>query len=177
MSNPQGLAPVLLVIGVLHRPDVEWDPLAGRLADEFGPVRETSRQLPFDFTDYYQREMGPHLVRRLVAMEQLVDAGTLATVKRRAMELEHELADDDGNRRVNLDPGYLCEFNFVLATGKGFGHRPYLRDGIYADVTLFWRDGSWVELPWTYPDYRTAPLQQLLAAWRTDYRRRLSEEK
>jgi hypothetical protein len=54
---------------------------------------------------------------------------------------------------MNIDPGYLSQAHLILATGKGYAHRPYLRDGIYADLTLIFRQGSFEALPWTYPDY------------------------
>jgi hypothetical protein len=59
----------------------------------------------------------------------------------------------DRKRRVNIDPGYISLAHLILATGKGYTHRPYLRDGIYADLTLIYIGKSFRSLPWTYPDY------------------------
>ena len=33
-------------------------------------------------------------------------------------------------------------------------HRLYLREGIYAEVTLAFRDQHWQPMTWTYPDYQ-----------------------
>jgi hypothetical protein len=63
--------------------------------------------------------------------------------------LEERLAAG-GKRRVNIDPGYLARAHLILATGKGYTHRPYLRDGIYADLTLVFQQGGFQPLPWTY---------------------------
>ncbi len=59
----------------------------------------------------------------------------------------------DGKRQVNLDPGILSEERLILATGKNYTHRIYLRNGIYGDLTLIYGKGSYRTLPWTYPDY------------------------
>ena len=37
----------------------------------------------------------------------------------------------------------------VLATGKNFTHRVYLSRGIWADLTLIFQKGDWLDLPWT----------------------------
>ena len=57
-------------------------------------------------------------------------------------------------RPLNLDPGYITPAKLVLASTKDHAHRIYLRDGIYAEVTLAYRGGRWQPLEWTYPDYR-----------------------
>jgi len=61
-----------------------------------------------------------------------------------------------GRRTVNLDPGYLSAENLVLATTKGYSHRPYLRDGIYAELVYIYRGGTFAPVEWTYRDYRDA---------------------
>ena len=58
-------------------------------------------------------------------------------------------------RTVNIDPGYVHPAKVVLATIKDFSHRIYLRDGIYAEVTLMYQKNTFVPLPYTYPDFRT----------------------
>ena len=39
-------------------------------------------------------------------------------------------------RAVNVDPGYVDGARLVLASTKDHAHRIWLRDGIYAEVTL-----------------------------------------
>ena len=59
-----------------------------------------------------------------------------------------------GPRHLNLDRGYLTPAKLVLASTKDHAHRIYLRDGIFAEVTLVYRQRKWQPLEWTYPDYR-----------------------
>jgi len=49
----------------------------------------------------------------------------------------------------------------VLATTKPCGHRPYLGQGIYADLTLTYQNKSYQPLPWTYPDYAAQEIIQM----------------
>jgi hypothetical protein len=176
MSLPQAPELVLLVVGVLHRPAFELPPVAERLAGEFGPVAEVSEALPFDFTDYYAREFGPGLLRRMIMFDELVDPGRLAAIKLTTNAVENAFRDERGQRQVNLDPGVLSAWNFVLATGKGYAHRPYLGSRIYADLTLVWKNGAFENLPWTYPDYAGEFVQRILARYRTRYLKKLHAE-
>ncbi|HLF85879.1 MAG TPA: DUF4416 family protein, partial [Nitrospiria bacterium] len=58
-------------------------------------------------------------------------------------------------RMINIDPGYLNMAKVVLATTKDFSHRIYLKDGIYAEVTLIYVGDSYYPLPYTFPDFRS----------------------
>jgi hypothetical protein len=63
---------------------------------------------------------------------------------------------------VNIDPGLLSEERFILATGKNFTHRIYLKDGIYADLTLIYQQEGFKSLPWTFPDHQDPKLLHYL---------------
>jgi hypothetical protein len=174
MSVPHPPEPTLLTIGVIATPDVSPEVWLAELRAAFGPEETLAGPLPFDQTTYYREEMGEALQRWFVAMAAPFDAGRLAETKRRTNEIEARLAVD-GQRRVNLDPGCLSLSNLVLATGKGYAHRVYLGGGLYAEVTLLWQNGGWCDLPWTYPDYRSAPVKAILAEFRETYRQRLRQ--
>jgi hypothetical protein len=128
-----------------------------RLGQEFGPLDYESELLPFDHTTYYAAEFGENLKRRFVAFEELVHPGRLAEIKLLTNALEMEWAVG-GKRRVNIDPGYVSHSKLVLATTKNHAHRIYLGQGIYAEVTLHFRDGTFRAWPWTYPDYASPSL-------------------
>ncbi len=107
----------------------------------------------FAYTTYYDNEMGSGIRRQTASFLNLVAQGSLPDIKLRTNEIETNLLRD-GKRQVNIDPGLLSAERFVLATGKNFTHRVYLRDGIFADLTLVYQKGAYRPLPWTYPDYR-----------------------
>lgn len=122
-----------------------------------------SELLQFDFTDYYQNEMGTGLVRSWVGFEKPVMPDRLAQIKLTTNEMEQRFLDEHGNRRLNLDPGILSLHNLVLASTKDYAHRICLADGIYAELTLIYRSGGYRALEWTYPDYQTETCGRFLA--------------
>jgi hypothetical protein len=139
-----------------------------RLVIEFGPIDYESVLLPFDHTDYYTPEFGPGLVRRVWAFADLIEQGELAAIKRRTNDIEMEWAVE-GWRRVNLDSGFVSYSKMVLATTKNHAHRIYVGEGIYAEVTLHFRDGSFRAWPWTYPDYASPPYLEIFNRIRALY--------
>jgi hypothetical protein len=76
---------------------------------------------------------------------------------------------------LNLDPGLLSLGKFMLATTKDQAHRIYLRDGIFAEVTLHYHAGAFEAWPWTYADYQLPFVREFLGCARDYYRRRLPE--
>lgn len=78
-------------------------------------------------------------------------------------------------RPINIDPGYINESRLVLASTKDFSHRIYLRDGIYAEVTLNYRRGRYESFPWTFPDYKSSDYQNFFLKVRGLYVRKLKE--
>ena len=168
MSEPRPAEPVKLVMSLFARQD-EWIGEALRqLSSTCGRPDFISAPLAFTETDYYRKEFGGALVRRFASFEGLVRPETLPEIKIRTNAVEWLLAEG-GTRRVNIDPGYLARAHLILATGKGYAHRPYLRDGIYADLTLIYRSGGFQPLPWTYPDYAGPKLTGILSRIREKY--------
>lgn len=168
MSRPTLPEAVKLVASVLSADrDIMAEALEA-LADRFGPFDFISRHLPFEYTDYYREEMGECLFRRFVSFEEPVRPDELPAIKHATNDMETRFGDK-GRRRVNIDPGYLSRYQLVLATGKPYAHRPYLRDGIYADVTLVFRNRSFQALEWTYPDYAGEASRRLFTVLRERY--------
>ncbi len=95
----------------------------------------------FPYTTYYNKEMGQEIRRQTASFLDLVAPQSLPDIKLRTNEIETGLLRD-GKRQVNIDPGLLGAERFILATGKNFTHRIYLRDGIYADLTLIYQKGG-----------------------------------
>jgi len=168
MSRPQPPSPAKLVIGLFMKAKALLAPAAEALAGTFGPVDLVSPWMPFDYTSYYEPEMGAPLFRRILAFQNLIAQDDLPAVKQRTNRLENDHADD-GQRRINIDPGYLLMERFVLATGKNFSHRIYIGENIYADLTLTYTKGAFQALPWTYPDYASAEIRQFLLQVRHKY--------
>ena len=168
MSIPQPPKPAKLIVGFFLKDRSLAADIARDLTVRLGPVETISPWLNFDFTSYYEKEMGASLSRRLLVLRPLVEQTRLAAIKQITNDLEKKYLWHD-QRLVNIDPGYLLPERFVLATGKNFTHRIYIGDGIYADLTLIYQKGAFRTLPWTYPDYADSRLIDFLTLVRNKY--------
>jgi len=176
MSNPSPTKPVKLIVSLISKDKSLFTCMAEEISKAYGIIDFMSTCIPFTSTDYYQAEMGCDLERRFITFEKLVNPGVLPEVKRWTDELESKQKDEKGNRRVNCDPGYISMEHLVLATNKRFTHRPYLRDGVYADLTLIYKKKSFQSLEWTYPDYGSAEIIGIMNRLRERYRMQLGTD-
>ena len=134
MSTPKAPVPAKLVMSVFMKDKTVLESVFPRLEAVGGPVDMISPWLDFDFTDYYYREMGEPLFRRLIAFKPLMEQEALASIKLATNRIESDCLEQN-NRTINIDPGYLLASRFILATGKEYSHRIYIGQKIYADLT------------------------------------------
>ena len=118
--------------------------------------------------------MGDGLKKQFFSFEKPVMPDQLADIKNSTNEIESGYSVN-GKRTVNLDPGYLEESKMILASTKNFSHRIYLKDGIWAELTLSYANGKFVTHPWTYPDYQTELAYDFLSKVREKYISQLRE--
>jgi len=168
MSVPQTPSPAKLVIGTFTAEPQIIESLVAEFSSRFGPIDLISPWMRFNFTTYYESEMGSQLLRRMFAFQRLIAQDELSAIKLATNQIEHHYSQK-GRRRANIDPGYVLHERFVLASGKNFSHRVYIGSGIYADLTLIYRKGSFQKLPWTYPDYHDDVMLMFLKQARDKY--------
>jgi hypothetical protein len=179
MAQPRPHVPVLLLVAAFSRHAEALAHARTRLEQLFGPVGLASSPFVFDQTTYYQASMGADLRKQFFVFRDLVAPERLPDIKRQTNTLEDELAAQKRYpeaRPLNLDPGLLELGKFLLATTKDQGHRIYLRDGIFAEVTLRYTAGAFEPWPWTYADYRQPCVHEFLLQARDYYRQRMREE-
>jgi hypothetical protein len=175
LSIPQIPEPARVVVSVLTADENVLDLAKPRLVKFLGLLQEEMGPVSFNFTSYYDAEMGQGIRRWFWVFRDLVDRSILADVKRLTNDVEQTYTVD-GKRRFNLDPGLLTLGNFVLATGKNNAHRIYLKDGIFADLTLIFRAGTYRPLEWTYPDYACDETIEILNRFREHYKCQLVKQ-
>lgn len=146
-----------------------------RLIAAYGPIDHRSEVIPFDFTDYYESEMGDIIDRVFFSFERLIEANQLPEIKRQTNQLETEMAPafPSVKRPVNVDPGYLEQAKVVLASTKNFYHRMYLGGGVFGEVTMHFKNNIYQFFPWTYPDYQSKDYQEFFLRIRHIYRSQL----
>lgn len=170
MGKIRKCRPVKLICGFIYSKETSLAKAKRLLELRLGKIDFQSREFPFDYTGYYENELGSNLKRRFLAFKKLINPETLPAIKaftnrvedkltqinceRRTQNAEHR-TQNEKNRSINIDPGYLDMAKLVLATTKDFCHRIYLGSGIFGEVTLVYRKDSFQPWEWTYPDYRT----------------------
>jgi hypothetical protein len=122
------------------------------LENKFGKIDFISDIMPFNFSSYYNPEMGQNLKRLWISFEKLVFSAELASIKVFTNSIEDSFALNS-KRQINIDPGYITPANVILATTKNYSHRIYLDKGIYGEVTTIYKKNEYIKLPWSYPDY------------------------
>jgi hypothetical protein len=169
VGRPAPHSPVLLLLAAFSRYEAALAWAARRAADDWGPPALQSPAFDFTETDYYQATMGPGLRKRFFAFNRPLDPAELANLKLLTNQWEQDYAAAAGHaepRPLNLDPGYLTLGKLVLASTKDFAHRIYLRDGIYAEVTLHYKHHRWQHHEYTFADYRRDDYQRFFSQCR-----------
>jgi hypothetical protein len=135
-----------------------------------GAVDYVSPARPFDFTTYYEAEMGAGLSRVFFSFERIADPADLVEIKLQTNAIEEELSGGS-KRSINIDPGYLDYCKVVLASAKQGPQKLYMGRGIYADMTLLFEKGAFRPLPWCFPDFRSGRYDDILMTIRTLFKK------
>jgi len=150
------------------------------LEKAYGPIDVESDVMDFDHTHYYDEQMGTPLLRKFIAFDKPATPKVLPEMKLLTNSLECDFASKAGPtpaRPINLDPGYIELSKLVLASMKNFSHRIYLDRGVFGEITLFYRQGNWEALPWTFPDYASGQYHPFLTNARNRLREHIDKEK
>jgi len=159
MGQPTQHPPALLLLAAFSRHDEALHWARRRAEAAWGPPALESPLFDFQQTDYYTPSMGAGLRKLFLVFPSGYDPARAVDDKRLTNAWEEEYARESSHeepRPLNLDPGYLTRGKLVLTSTKDFAHRIYLRDGIFAEVTLFYRRGGWRHHEFTFADYRRA---------------------
>ena len=168
MSHLKKSKPVKLIMSIIFKEKEILNAVMRELSSIFGQMDFVSEILPFDFTDYYCKEMGKPLKRQFISFLKLIPPEILPKIKLETNQVELKYTRD-GKRQANIDPGYISAERLVLATGKNFTHRIYLNDGVYADLTLIYQNKNFRPLSWTYPDYVSPKIREIFKQIRKKY--------
>jgi len=165
MATTEPFQPVLPFVGVLYVDESFRDGALTLAEDLFGPLDLRSTAIRFEYTRYYEAEMGDGIMRMWAGSREMADPANLADWKIGTDRIERELSSG-GQRTVNLDPGFVGLSKVALASLKDHPQRIPVKDGVYAEIELIFKDGVWCALPWTYCDYADRPAEAFLTELR-----------
>mgnify|MGYP002626330535 CR=1 FL=1 len=162
------------ITGILYPNDelLRWS--IDELAKIWGQPEIYSEPVAFDRTNYYD-EISPNLTRIFLCFPGLVNASELADWKHQAIEIEARSREPI--RAVNIDPGYVDGARLILASTKDHAHRIYLRDGIYAEVTMRYRFKKWQSFDYTFPDFASGVYDKFLLQVRRMWLQEIKSER
>jgi len=166
MGIPKSPERALLFIGALFSKEDFYFKALRIIKESFGEIIMEGPMLSWEFSDHYKDELGGPVYRRFVFFRDLIEQDKLTSIKLTTNWIENRLSFD-GKRNINLDPGYLTPAKIVLASTKDYSHRIYLKDGIYAEVTLIFRRGKLVPHINTYRDFKDERYLNLFMTART----------
>jgi len=167
--------PVKFICGFIYSSEETYKETIDLLEGDYGPIDFSSEAIDFTFTKYYCSEMGKSLQRKFISFKNLQDPANFVAIKLAAVDFEKKFSSRE-KRKINIDPGYINEAKLVLLTTKDYAHRVYLNDGIFAETTLVYRDGNFVDLPYTFPDYRTDKYKEIFLKIRSIYQKQIRDE-
>ena len=175
ISKPE---PAMLIAAITSRYESAIDWSIEKATGQWGDVALKSPLFEFNETSFYEKTMGAGLQKQLVAFERLIDPEQVAAAKVASNQWEHEFnqqSEAPEDRPVNIDPGYITQAKLVLATTKNRDHRIYLQQGIFAEITLYFKAGKWEKSRWTYADYQRDDFQEFFTQCRDLLRARRSQ--
>lgn len=173
MGKIKKCASVKLIIGFIFNNQDYFISAKSILKKKFGRIDFESQILPFTHTDYYKKEFGEALKRSFISFKQLIKPEDLPKIKIITNKIEQRLSREN-KRQVNIDPGYLNLSKLILSTTKDYSHRMYLSNGIFGEVTLYFRNGTYTPWDWTYPDYKTDAYIQIFNQIRKIYTQQIN---
>ncbi|MCX5666334.1 MAG: DUF4416 family protein [Candidatus Omnitrophica bacterium] len=161
---------VKLIAGLISNDEALLDKMGALLEKRLrNKVDFNSPVIDFNYTDYYDKEMGGRLKRKFLSFKKLVRLEGIAKVKLLTNELEKRFLVD-GKRAINIDPGYIDMAKLVLLSTKDYSHRIHIGNGIFAEVTLHYKDKRFNFWPWTYPDYKSEEYTSVFGKIRDIYK-------
>lgn len=131
------------------------------LIKKFREIKKESFEYDFDeFTNYYEKEMGKGLRKKIIIFKKNINEKDLVEIKKFITEIEKKYSKDS-KRRVNIDPGFVSD-RVVLASFKKKDFKKSLGKGVYAHEVLRLEDGKIKEFWHTFGDYRKENVKRFL---------------
>lgn len=175
MGKPRPPEKVKLIVGLISNDIRAFDKIKSMLEKKLhNTVDFESPLLDFTHTDYYNEEMGFNLKRKFLSFKRKAPLENIEKVKLVTNAIENKMSIN-GKRTINIDPGYLDLSKLILFSTKDYSHRIYISRGIFAEVTLYYKDKKFNPWPWTYPDYKTKDYISVFDSIREIYKKQISD--
>ena len=129
MSRPQKPKPAKLVIGLFLKERNLILPVAKALTEKFGPIDMVSAWFPFNFTNYYESEMGASLFRRILVFETLIEQDALAEIKLITNDIELEYSKN--GKEWSIWIRVICCMSVLCLPAARISATGYMSGGVF----------------------------------------------
>ena len=167
---------VKIFCGLIYKEEEIFEKAKIKLEEKWGKIDIEVGPFNFDFTSYYEKEMGVNLKRKFISFENLYLPENIYEWKIFTNKVEEEFSEFN-KRKINIDPGYIDNSKVILLSTKDYYHRIYIGKGIYAELTIYYSNKKYNFLNWTYPDYRTENYINFFIKMREKYRQQIKQRK
>ena len=171
MAEPSIPEKAKLFVGIISGDEKLIYHVQERLKKKFGDIDGYTSPIVFTHTTYYQK-IGAVLYKVFYSFDKLVKREDIVKIKLYTNSLEKKFSPK-GQRRVNIDPGYLTLSNVYLASCKDYFHRTYLSKGVYLENEYRYFDRQYRPWEWTYPDYKKKEYLDFFHNTRNTYYRQI----
>ena len=146
------------------------DSWVNELSNCFGDFEHKGEFFPFNKTSYYKPEMGENLYRCVISFKRQIEPENIWAYKKKAIELENSLKNENGGRILNIDVGYMDFDKIVLPSTKRGPFKLYAGGGIWLDMVLTYSKGNFSSTQWTFADFKDNPYKRDLLLIREKYK-------
>jgi hypothetical protein len=150
-----------LFMAIMYSSLDNFNKVKEKLVLKYGPIKAESTPYDFNFTKYYDKEMGSGLKKKFLVFSKEISKEDLVAVKFFITKIE-EMFSDNSDRSVNIDPGYLSQHELVLATWKGKDFKEKISYELWAHKVLGFKGNKVEEYFHTFADYRVKENQQFI---------------
>jgi hypothetical protein len=151
----------LLFMAVMYSDENRFESAKKELIKKYGKIKAESFAYDFNFTNYYEPEMGSGLKKKFLVFEKLIFKEELVDIKFFITEIEKKYSNS-GNRVVNIDPGYLSNTELVLATFKEKSFKEKISDKVWAHKVLEFDGDNIKQFFHTFADYKDKKNQEFI---------------
>ena len=160
-----------LIIAAMYPDEGVYEKTKDILVKKFGNIKKELPEYKFNFTDYYEKEMGKNLKKRFIVFSKPITQKQLVDIKIKTDRIEKQLSTprklqsnfrgfknrrflNAGKRTINLDPGYLTKKELVLASWKQKPFKYNAGKNVYYHKVLEFKNNKAMIFNHTFKDYR-----------------------
>jgi len=172
----------LLFIAIMYSDEANFNKAKDELVEKYGNIKAESDSYDFNFTKYYEKEMGSDLKKKFIVFKKEISKEDLTEIKFFITEIEEKFSEKESPqlalrtenlptssskqacptpRTVNIDPGYLSSTELVLATWKGKDFKEKISEKVWVHKVLEF-NGEIKEFFHTFADYKIKENQEFI---------------